>query len=261
MITLFEHPMSPYAQKCKIALTEKGIPFTAQTPNPVGSREQLHAFLAISPRGEIPVLVDGDVAIFDSTIILEYIEDKWPTPPLAPASPAERARARMIEDAMDTHYEAINWGLGEIRYFKRAEGPAANALEMRAAAQLRGFHNWLERHLGDSPWFNGPNFGWGDLCVVPYINGSADFGFAPDPASKLAQWAARANARPSVASAAQASRASIPSMLAMAGAVAAGMFKREYRDHRLDWMMRSGGIDIVLNGVKNHTIRFSNEFS
>ncbi len=47
---------------------------------------------------EVPALIDGAARIFDSTIILEYLEDKWPTPPLLPRDPASRAEARMIED-------------------------------------------------------------------------------------------------------------------------------------------------------------------
>ena len=47
----------------------------------------------------------------------------------------------------------------------------------------------------------------------------------------------------------------------VAGAVKSGLFKREYRDHRLEWMIRSGGLDVVLEGIKDNNIRFSNELS
>ena len=50
-------------------------------------------------------------------------------------------------------------------------------------------------------------------------------------------------------------------MSLVAGAVESGLFKREYRDHRLEWMIRSGGIDVVLEGLKKNNIRFSNELS
>src|SRR5277367_7193265 len=94
MLTLYEHPLSPYAQKCKIALLEKGIPFEAKLPDAFGSGVAGGDFVAENPRHEVPLLVDGDVRIFDSTVILEYLEDKWPAPPMLPASPAERARVR-----------------------------------------------------------------------------------------------------------------------------------------------------------------------
>ena len=261
MPTLFEHPLSPYAQKCKIALYEKGVAFEVKTPNGIGAGAADPAFLAASPRGEVPAFVDGEARIFDSTIILEYIEDKWPSPPLLPSDPAARARVRMIEDAMDTHYEPINWGLGELRWFKRAEGELARAIEARAAAQARGFYAWLERQLGGADWFNGDRFGWGDLSVIPYVNGSVGLGIGPEPNSKLGRWQTRANARPSVAKTALAATESIKGMAMVSEAVKLRLFKREYRDHRLEWMIRSGGLDVVLNGIKTDTIRFSNEFS
>lgn len=259
MLTLYEHPLSPYAQKCKIALLEKGVPFQLKMPAAIGTGQVESEFLKASPRGEVPALIDGDFAVFDSTVILEYIEDAFPSPAMLPSDPKQRAKARMIEDAMDTLYEPINWGLGEIRWFKRAEGEQARMIETRAAAQARDFFAWLERQLGDNEWFCGA-FGWADLSVIPYINGSTGLGIAPAASSKLGQWQARANARPSVQRTAQQAAESIKSMAMVGEAVKQRLFKREYRDHRLEWMIRSGGIDVVLDGIKADTIRFSNEF-
>lgn len=259
MLTLYEHPLSPYAQKCKIALLEKGVPFQLKMPAAIGSGQVDAEFLKASPRGEVPALVDGDFAVFDSTVILEYIEDAYPSPALLPRDPKLRAKARMIEDAMDTLYEPINWGLGELRYFKRAEGERARVIEARAAAQARDFFGWLERQLGDQEWFCGA-FGWADLSVIPYINGSTGLGVGPEASSKLGQWQARANARTSIAQTAQQAIDSVRGMALVGRALRQGHFKREYRDHRLEWMIRSGGLDVVLEGIKADTIRFSNEF-
>src|SRR5262249_45733719 len=156
---------------------EKGVPFEARLPAGVGSGADFErAFLEASPRGEVPALVDGAVRVFDSTIILDYIEERWPDPPLLPAAPAERARSRMIEEAMDTHYEAINWGLGEVHFFQRAKGGLARELHERAAAQTAAWRRWLGAQLGDRTWFEGERFGRADLSVVPYLNGSRGFG-------------------------------------------------------------------------------------
>ncbi|MBI1213229.1 MAG: glutathione S-transferase family protein [Alphaproteobacteria bacterium] len=260
MITLYEHPLSPYAQKCKIALYEKGVDFELKMPAGIGSGQADKDFLAANPRAEVPALIDDGFAVFDSTIILEYVEDKFPSPALLPRDPKLRAQARMIEEAMDTHYEPINWGMGELRWFKRAEGEEARKIEARAAAQARGYFAWLERHLGDKSWFNGETFGWADLSVIPYINGSSGQGMGPEASSKLGQWQARANARQSVAKCVQAAADAIKVMAQVSEFVKSGLFKREYRDHRLEWMIRSGGIDVVLQGMKNETIRFSHEF-
>src|SRR6266851_2177549 len=135
MITLYDHPLSPYAQKVRIALREKAVPFEVALPGGLGAGGAAGAFAEANPRAEVPVLIDGDARVFDSTIILEYIEDRWPTPALLPAGAAERARVRMIEEVMDTHFEAINWGLGEISWFRRAEGELARSLTANAARQ------------------------------------------------------------------------------------------------------------------------------
>ena len=260
-LIVYEHPLSPYAQKVKIALDEKGIAYETKLPAAIGSGRVDKEFMNANPRGEVPALIDGDAAIFDSTIILEYIEDKWPTPPLLPKDALGRARARTIEDVMDTAFEPINWGMGEIRWFKRAEGARASEIERRAAAQARGLYDWLTRLLGDDEWFGDTRFGWADLCVVPYLNGAQGNGIGPHETSALGRWLARANARPSVAKTAKASADSLKGMANVADAVKSGLFKREYRDHRLEWMIRSGGLDVVLEGIKANNIRFSNELS
>jgi len=258
-LVVYEHPLSPYAQKVKIALDEKGISYETRMPAAIGTGQPDREFLKANPRGEVPALIDGDVAVFDSTIILEYIEDKWPEPALLPQDPPGRARARMIEEVMDTAFEPINWGLGEIRWFKRAEGERARTLEARAMAQARGLYTWLTRELDGREWFGTPHFGWADLSVVPYLNGASGLGIGPEADSALGRWLARANARPSVAKAAKAAADSIAGMNLVADAVKQRLFKREYRDHRLEWMIRSGGLDVVLEGLKTATIRFSNE--
>ncbi len=258
-LIVYEHPLSPYAQKVKIALDEKGIAYEAKMPTAIGSGQPDREFLKSNPRGEVPSLIDGDISLFDSTIILEYIEDKWPTPALLPKNPVKRAQARTIEDVMDTSFEPINWGLGEIKWFKRAEGERARTLEARAHAQARGIYDWLARQLGDAEWFGGDTFGWGDLSVVPYLNGARGNGIGPSADSPLGQWLARANARPSVLKSAKAAAAVVASMTQVHAAIESKMFKREYRDHRLEWMIRSGGLDVVLEGLKNDNIRFSNE--
>ena len=263
MITLYEHPVSPYAQKVKIALREKGVTFDLVTPAGfgAGAGSGPGVFTRASPRGEVPALIDAETSIFDSTIILEYIEERWPTPPLLPQSARERARVRMIEDVMDTHFEAINWGILEIGWFKRAAGDLAQTMMDNAALQTSHFFEWLERQLGDRTWFNGDGFGWGDLCVAPHIATSMAFGNGPAEGSNLASWFARALQRPSVSDTVQEARATFGRGSSnIAELVEKGLFKREYRDHRLEWMIKSGGIGVVLKGMEAGNIRFTEGF-
>jgi glutathione S-transferase/RNA polymerase-associated protein len=255
-VTLYEHPLSPYAQKVKIALLEKGVPFEAVLPDFFGADER---FVAASPRLEVPALLDGDTAVFDSTIILEYIEDRWPRPALLPAAPAERARVRMIEEVCDTYYEAVNWATWEIRVFRRTTGDLANRLLARAAQQVAGANAWLERQLDGRPWLNGDAFGWGDLAAAPAVHAAAFGGTPPLAGSALAGWLERVRARPSVATTVQAAETSFAGFEMLPQLIESGEFKREYRDHRVEWMLRSGGTEIVLDGMRRGTIRFSQE--
>lgn len=258
-VTLVEHPLSPYAQKVKIALLEKNVPYS--TLAPMGASEEAQTRLhSANPRGEVPVLLDGELALFDSTIILEYIEDRWPDPPLLPATPAGRARVRTIEDVMDTHFEANTWGLAEVRIFRRAAGEQADAIIRFGEEQVAAWLAWLNRELGDQPYFNGDTFGWGDIAVVPFVNGAARFDISPGAQSKLSEWLQRVNTRPSVALAHAEAQAAELDPEVMTAALAAG-FKREYRDHRLEWMIRAGAINVVQAGLTAGNIRFTETFT
>jgi glutathione S-transferase/RNA polymerase-associated protein len=263
-ILVYDHPLSPYAQKVKIALLEKGVPFRTIRPEGIGSGTAAAAFGAASPRGEVPALVEEpDVRLFDSTIILEYIEDRWPDPPLLPREPLARARQRQIEEVMDTHFEAITWGLAEIRYFGRATGDLAEAMEGRAQEQLRGWAAWLTGELAGRKFFAGDAFGWGDLCVAPFLNGAVGLGLSCE--GELAAWLARVNERESVRRVreeAEANSFAKPEvdLDALKDAIEKGLFKREYRDHRLEWMIKSGGLPVVVEGLERENIRFIEVF-
>lgn len=262
MPIIYEHPLSPYAQKIKIALREKGVEFEAKPPELGGGTFAGSEFVEANPRREVPALIDGDAKIFDSTIILEYIEDKWSSPPLLPNNPVERARSRMIEEVMDTYYEPINWGIVEINFFGRAKGELSDTIIGNAKQQAEKCRKWLTEQLGDRTWFNGDSFGWSDLCVVPHLNVSfIAFGMAPEAGSPLANWFNRANERPSVAQTAQEAKNSLAGLEQFSHLLDQGLMKREYRDHRLEWMIRMGGLQVVLDGIEKDNIRFSYDLS
>jgi len=257
MLTLYEHPLSAYAMKAKMALLEKGLEFQAILPEGLANGTATGAFVAASPRAEIPALIDGDVQVFDSTIILEYLEDKWPTPALLPKTPAARARVRMIEDVMDGLYEPNNWGIMEVTRFKRASGALADRLVGFAKSNIDQLQHWLDEQLGDAQLFNGEQFGWGYIACAPYINRSAAAGYTPPAGSKLQAWLARVNQRPSVAKVVEQMQHVIANLPDFATLLAQGKVKRQYRDHRLEWMIAGGGLSVVQEGIERGTVRFS----
>lgn len=256
-ILLYEHPLSPYAQKIRILLREKALPFEFRTPDAIGTGGPNPTLAQLNPRFEVPALQHDGVTLFDSTIILEYLEETFPVPALMPRAPADRARMRTIEEVCDTHWEAINWGLGEIRFFGRGGAELGPTLRAAAEAQVAHMHAWLGRLLGDQPWLTGASFGWGDLAALPYVTMSSMFGIEPPAGSPLAAWLARGRARPSVARTVDEALATIPAMEGVSQWVRSGLFKRQFRDHRLEWMIRSGGLQVVIDGLRNDDIRFT----
>ena len=99
---------------------------------------------------------------------------------------------------------------------------------------------------------------------MPYLNGSRGHGNTVPEGTKLAAWMQRVNARPSVAATVK----DITDMLSGGGMqmtdvakmVEQGLFKREYRDHRLEWMIKVGGLEVVTKGLDKDNIRFGPDF-
>ena len=254
---LYEAPGSPYAQKIKIALREKALPFDTELPGSLGTGRTDDAFGLDNPRAEVPLLVDGETRIFDSTIILDYIEERWPDPPLLPRDPAARAAVRMTEDVCDTQYEAVTWGIGEITAFGRATGALAETLRAAAARQTALLQDWLTARLGQADWFDGSALGRADIAVAPLLHRSVLTGLGPPPGSPLAAWYARLLNRPSVATTFAEYAGAAARMPATVEAFRSGAKVRQYRDHRLEWMIKSGGIEVVLAGLRDGSIRFT----
>jgi glutathione S-transferase len=100
MITLYSGPLSLFARKVEIALAEKGLPFErimvpfSQT---TGYEPKHPEVVALNPKGQVPVLSDDGLVLYDSTVILEYLDEAYPEPPLYPATPAQRAACRLDE--------------------------------------------------------------------------------------------------------------------------------------------------------------------
>lgn len=163
----------------------------------------------------------------------------------------------MIEEICDTEYEAINWGFGEVRLFGRAEGALADEMERQARHHVSVVQGWLTEKLGQNEYFNGEIFGWADVCVAPIVNRSVTFGMGPEDGSPLAMWLERAKGRESVRVTFEEYEASLGAMKALVPLVASGEKKREYRSHRLEWMVKAGGLEIVREGIEKGNIRFT----
>jgi glutathione S-transferase len=254
MIVLYQHPISPYVRKVKLALLEKGLDFERRTLSP-GDFDGSELG-GMNPRREVPALVDDGTVIVDSTIICEYLEERYPEPALYPTSAAERARARMLEDMADIELEPAIWAVMEVQVFGRASGELATKLLEAAQTAIGRQYDRLEQQLAAAPYLTGEKFGIADIAFLPHVAGAGMFGIKAGPGRpKLGEWVKRVRARPSVQTEENEVRASIAASLA--DVEQARLRPRQYRDHRLEWMLKHGGLPIVLDGIERRTIQFS----
>lgn len=190
--TLISHKLCPYVQRAVIALTEKGVAFERID---IDLANKPDWFVAISPLGKTPVLQIGDRAIFESAVILEYLEETEPKP-LHPVDPLTRAE----------HRAWIEFGsavLNDIAGFYAAPDEAAFKTRI---LQLERRFAWLEVRVAASPWFDGESFSLVDAAFGPVFryfdvfDEIASFGIlAGKP--KLARWRKALASRPSALSA------------------------------------------------------------
>lgn len=136
-------------------------------------------------------------------------------------------------------------------------GDLEQKLRAKAAEQTKALQGWLEERL-TGPWFNGETFGWADLSVVPIVNRSTVYGLGPAEGSKLQDWLKRASERESVKKTFEEYYKGLEGFKdpRIKQAYLSGARKRQYRDHRLEWLVKSGGLDIVTKGMQDDNIRF-----
>jgi glutathione S-transferase len=191
-LKLISHKLCPYVQRAVIALTEKGVGFERID---IDLANKPDWFLALSPLGKTPVLQVGDSAIFESAVILEYLEETEPKP-LHPADALTRAE----------HRGWIEFGssvLNDIAGFYAAPDEATFKAK---TSQLEQRFARLETRVVALPWFDGDRFSLVDAVFGPVFryfdvfDEIADFGILTGK-PKLAQWRKSLAARPSVRSA------------------------------------------------------------
>lgn len=191
--TLISHHLCPYVQRAAIAMAEKGMDFTRVD---IDLARKPDWFLAISPLGKTPVLDVGGAAIFESSAILEYIEDVQ-APALHPADPVERAR----------HRGWIEFGSSVLNDIAALYNAADEAAFQRAQETLAEKIRRLEDVVA-GPWFGGERFSLVDAVFGPVfryfevfdrIGNFAGIGALPKVAAWRAALAERASVRDAVA--------------------------------------------------------------
>ena len=191
-LRLISHKLCPYVQRAVIALDEKGVAFERVD---IDLANKPDWFLKISPLGRTPVLQVGDTAIFESAVILEYLEETEPKP-LHPTDALRRAE----------HRGWIEFGSAILNDIAGLYSTPDEAAFKAKAAQLEARFARLEARVVAAPWFDGEKFSLVDAVFGPVFryfdvfDGIGEFGILENK-PKLARWRASLAARPSVKSA------------------------------------------------------------
>jgi glutathione S-transferase len=192
---LYSGPLSMFGAKAEIAAHEKGLAFElVMVPFEMKTLYQPKhpEVLRINPKRQVPVLIDGDVEIFDSTQIFEYFESIKPEPALWPADPKARARARLLEHKSDEVYFPPIVRLMGLQ--ATPDDPAA--VEARAAALA--FYDGMEKAMGDKEWLT-DSHSYADIAFyMAQIFGDRMGAPMTDAHPKLQAWRDRMSARPAV---------------------------------------------------------------
>lgn len=93
VMTLFSDPVCPYSHRARIVLAEKGINVEIQYVDPANLPEDL---VDLNPYHSVPTLMDRDLVLYDSRVIMEYLDERFPHPPLMPVDPVSRAKSRLV---------------------------------------------------------------------------------------------------------------------------------------------------------------------
>lgn len=156
VMTLYSGAVDIYSHRVRIVLAEKGVSYDVTNIDSKGKPEDL---LELNPYGSIPTLVDRELVLYEPNIITEYLDERFPHPPLMPVYPVARAKARLI-----------------IYRFEREWGPLIRKLESGkpndikiAAKDLASYLIQLIPVFNSSPYFLGDEFTLVDCCITPVL--------------------------------------------------------------------------------------------
>ena len=228
MIELYDHPVSPCAQKVRLVLAEKNIDYQLNPVDLASKQNLTPEYLQLNPAGLVPTLVIDSKPIPESTVICELLDDLYPEVALRPSDPYELARMRLwtkrLDESLHAACGALQWPMFMLPVLAQMSEEDAEALLARvpdpvrrgrqqelyrqgmkapvAAAGVNTYHKFLadmEQLLNGQPWLSGQSFSLADTGVMPYFQTLKQFGwtelYADLPA--VTEWVTRCFSRPS----------------------------------------------------------------
>jgi RNA polymerase-associated protein len=156
VMTLYSGAQDILSHRVRIVLAEKGVSYEVINVESRGKPEDL---LELNPYASVPTLIDRELALYEANIITEYLDERFPHPPLMPVYPVARAKARLI-----------------IYRFEREWGPMVRKLETGKATDVRAVAKELSTYIAQlapifnaSPYFMGDEFTLVDCCIAPVL--------------------------------------------------------------------------------------------
>ncbi len=232
MLELYHHGSSACAAKVRFALAEKQLDWTGHYVDIMRGEQFAPDYLALNPKGVVPLLVHDGLAIPESTVICEYAEEAFPAHPIYPSATAERMQVRLWTKAVDEElhpacsaltyvvshrHTILRNGVGSFETFLAngaTEGVAARTLKWQwineglaapgAADKIRLYDRYLhkmEAALDGRDWLIGTAFSMADIAMAPYVNRCAalalDGMWTGGRMPNVERWFAQVKARPS----------------------------------------------------------------
>ena len=196
MIRLYDYPDCPFCQKVRVVLAEKDLEYERLHVDLHKGEQRAPAFLKLNPYGKVPVLIDEDIVIYDSTIINEYLDEEYPNPRLMPEDSAGRARVRLLEDFGDNSFTPpAGMILTELH---KPEGERDAEKVRKYQSEIAWILGRLEVNLEGKEYLTS-DFSLADVAFVPRILVLSQLGVELDARlQNVASWIGRLRERPSV---------------------------------------------------------------
>jgi glutathione S-transferase len=197
MLKLYDYPDCPFCQKVRVVLAEKDLEYEKIFVDLRKQEQKLPDFLRLNPYGKVPVLIDEDEVIYDSTIINEYLEEEYPLPRLMPEDSQGRARVRMLEDYCDNSFIPPTTVL--LAQLRKADAERDVQRVEQAREDLRRALYYVRDRLAGHDFLVGKEFSLADAAFAPRIMVLGRLGIELEPALAPVQtWIDRIRARASV---------------------------------------------------------------
>jgi glutathione S-transferase len=243
MITLYDNAFSPFARKVRMVLEHKHLPFETIDGLAVAGHAQL---AAVNPRVEVPVLVDGELVVINSSDIVAYLEHRYPDRPVYPADPALRVAARAWERLGDTLLDAITHDVSD-GGFGFPAGTMPTGLRDAAREDLAPIYTDLEHVLIGQDFLCGA-LSIADLALFPHFTAFRFLDLSFDGAAhpRLLAWYKRLRET----DVCRADLARTQAFLRAAGATLMRPSRIVWRGDRIEWMLARGFHDWLCKQIR-----------